>query len=94
MLVYGYLMLVLYFCFGSFSCVAGELLPEGYVYGRVVVCASSLWAGTLIRMDVGRLSTRVMLGKLADGVRQGRFGKGEWATCVESKVWPFNIDLN
>ena len=54
-----------------------------------------LWARALIRMDDGRLPTRVMFGTIKDGVKKGRGGQEkEWVACVESHVRSFKIQQN
>ena len=51
-----------------------------------------LWAGTLLRMNGGRLPKRIMFGNLEGAVRRGRGGKEkEWTDCVQSDIRAFGI---
>ena len=46
-----------------------------------------LWAGTLLRMNGGRLPKRIVFGNLEGAVRRGRSGKEkEWTDCVKSDI--------
>ena len=43
-------------------------------------------------MSGGRLPKRIVFEKFEGAVRRGRGGKDkEWADCVQSDIWPFDI---
>ena len=51
-----------------------------------------LWAGTLFRINGGRLPKRIVFGNLEGAVRRGRGGKEkEWTDCVQSDIRAFDI---
>ena len=52
----------------------------------------NIGAGTLIRMNGGRLPKRLVFGNLEGAVRRGRGGKEkEWTDCVQSDIRAFGI---
>ena len=50
------------------------------------------WAGVVIRMNDGRLPSRIVFGNLEGAVRRGRGGKEKvWIDCVQSDIRAFGI---
>ena len=51
-----------------------------------------LWAGTLLRISVGRLQKRIVFGNLEGAVRREQGGnEKEWTDCVQSDIRAFGI---